>query len=494
MAEKIAGQTVNNEDWKKMLLMGLGGVACGVGAFLATKAQSKKEEEICETPTKLVNKPIKRTQSSEFVKAYTKEGTNDAIMEEFEQLGFTKAQSKQVANRAKYMSKKMINRDGDKIRVYVFCITGGPCAGKTTSLQYLSERFSPRFKVFILPETATMTVSAGVTIIPSEFTPDTHTNFTKGIMKHQMDVEQYFYEFAKNEKKDVIIFTDRGMMDNTAYCTPEVADRVFRETGWTKQKITNDRYDAVFHLVTAADGAEAFYTVENNEARTEGVALARMIDKWLQNAWVDHQNHFIIDNSVPGFNLKIERLYKAISNFQDIPTTVHFIKKFLLKNRFDTKNLPEGVKYSTFDEEFDFQKCDDSNKRVWIKKRTDKGGNCAYSYTTRLITVKEEERMELKRKITDKMFNEYRFQKDPNMNTLKKHFTVFIWENTTFMLETYVREGNDVHVIRVNYDCESVKDKHQLPPFIEVEKDISEDPLYFMYNLAKKDLAQKINN
>ena len=29
------------------------------------------------------------------------------------------------------------------------------------------------------------------------------------------------------------------------------------------------RYDAVFHLVTAAQGAERFYTLENNQARSE---------------------------------------------------------------------------------------------------------------------------------------------------------------------------------------------------------------------------------
>ena len=29
--------------------------------------------------------------------------------------------------------------------------------------------------------------------------------------------------------------------------------------------ITTNRYDAVFHLVTAADGAQSFYTLENNK-------------------------------------------------------------------------------------------------------------------------------------------------------------------------------------------------------------------------------------
>ena len=30
------------------------------------------------------------------------------------------------------------------------------------------------------------------------------------------------------------------------------------------------RYDCVLHLVTAADGAKPFYTLENNATRTEG--------------------------------------------------------------------------------------------------------------------------------------------------------------------------------------------------------------------------------
>lgn len=34
------------------------------------------------------------------------------------------------------------------------------------------------------------------------------------------------------------------------------------------------RYDAVFHLVTAADGAEEFYSLTNNKARSEGLAAA----------------------------------------------------------------------------------------------------------------------------------------------------------------------------------------------------------------------------
>ena len=40
-----------------------------------------------------------------------------------------------------------------------------------------------------------------------------------------------------------------------------------------------DNYDMVVHMVTAADGKEEFYTLENNEARSETVEQAKELDK-----------------------------------------------------------------------------------------------------------------------------------------------------------------------------------------------------------------------
>ena len=70
------------------------------------------------------------------------------------------------------------NEDGSEHKIYKICLTGGPCAGKTSSMNYLKEKFSPEFIVYVLPEVAATTVGSGVTIIPSEFTPETHKIFT----------------------------------------------------------------------------------------------------------------------------------------------------------------------------------------------------------------------------------------------------------------------------------------------------------------------------
>lgn len=68
-------------------------------------------------------------------------------------------------------------------------------------------------------------------------------------------------------------------------------------------------------MVTAADGAEQFYTLENNSARTEGLETAKMLDKWIQKAWAEHPHHHIIDNSTKGFDNKLNRLYTQIITY-----------------------------------------------------------------------------------------------------------------------------------------------------------------------------------
>ena len=40
------------------------------------------------------------------------------------------------------------------------------------------------------------------------------------------------------------------------------------EEGWTWASLRDKRYDRVLHLVTAAIGAEEFYTRSNNTARS----------------------------------------------------------------------------------------------------------------------------------------------------------------------------------------------------------------------------------
>lgn len=84
-------------------------------------------------------------------------------------------------------------------------------------------------------------------------------------------------------------------------------------------------------MVTSADGAEEFYTSQNNEARYETVSMAKELDKKLINAWVGHPHFSIIDNRVSGFQKKVDRCVETVCKYIGLPTPTSFYKKFLLK-------------------------------------------------------------------------------------------------------------------------------------------------------------------
>lgn len=65
-------------------------------------------------------------------------------------------------------------------------------------------------------------------------------------------------------------------------------------------------------MVTAADGAEEFYTLENNKARYENAEQARDLDKKLKNSWYGHPNYVIVDNNCDNFEAKINKAYNVV--------------------------------------------------------------------------------------------------------------------------------------------------------------------------------------
>ena len=299
------------------------------------------------------------------------------------------------------------------VKVYKIAITGGPCSGKSSSMKILQEKFSSEFKIFTPPECATTIVKAGVTIIPSEFTEETHTRFTKGICQLQIDLEKFFEEEAKNQKKDVIIITDRGVIDNFAYCTPKVKANVYEETGWNENFTCIDRYDMVIHLVTAAKGAEKFYTLENNEARTETPEIARFLDKKTHEEWMIHPNLTVIDNSLPGFQNKLNRVVNAVSSLVHKKPLANKMVKMLVNWEAEKVELPKGVRVEKIQETVTYLITNKEDRLYSVKKRQIEGSFLAsYSHTERYIGEKEEDHMELNHQIEVKAYFDFLKNKD----------------------------------------------------------------------------------
>ena len=161
-------------------------------------------------------------------------------------------------------------------------LTGGPCAGKTTALVRIIEHFSNLgFKVFTVPEVPTMYSQGGW----SYLTPN-HDLYYEGelaILRMQLALEDSFMRLAETCTKPTFIVCDRGTLDISAYIDHEMWEELCQKCG-TNQNELRQRYDAVLHLVSAADGAEQYYTTATNstryeQANEEGLRIARDLDK-----------------------------------------------------------------------------------------------------------------------------------------------------------------------------------------------------------------------
>ena len=84
-----------------------------------------------------------------------------------------------------------------------------------------------------------------------------------------MALEDIFVKIACNSESKCVLICDRGVMDGKAYTEDNVWQTLLDETGWNTIHLRDRRYDAVIHMVTAAQGAEEFYTDANNIARYE---------------------------------------------------------------------------------------------------------------------------------------------------------------------------------------------------------------------------------
>jgi CYTH domain-containing protein/thymidylate kinase len=205
-------------------------------------------------------------------------------------------------------------------------ITGGPCAGKTTALSWIQNEFTRRgYRVLFIPETATELISGGV----APWTCGTNLDYQRCQVRLQMEKEAIFEQAARTMKDEkILIVCDRGGLDNRAYMTPEEWKQVLDGLGIDELTL-RESYDAVFHLVTAAKGAEEAYTTANNAARYETVEEAAAMDDKLIAAWTGHPHLKIIDNGTD-FRTKLEKLIAEIVSFLGEPDPMEIERKFLI--------------------------------------------------------------------------------------------------------------------------------------------------------------------
>lgn len=354
-------------------------------------------------------------------------------------------------------------------------LTGGPCAGKTTALVKIIEHFSSLgYQVYTLPEIPTLFSQAGVNYLTNNKSLFYHAE--KATLKLQLEMEDHFAAMAAECTKPVLIVCDRGTMDISAYLSVDTWQAIMSENDTNTVKLRDSRYDAVLHLVTAANGAERFYTTSNNKARTEGIEQACALDKKLIDAWTGHPHLRIIDNSEI-FENKLNNVIKEISSVLGLPGTsaVEGQRKYVVEV---TGEIPGGIE-SEITQTYLLSEPD---AEVRLRKRGI-NGDYVYFHTIKK-TVGDLERIETERRITPRQYVALLAQADPNRQPIHKTRKNFVWEKQYFELDTYDQPGPGLNILEIEGTPDH--DEINFPPFIKVVKDITGDTDYYNYNLAKR--------
>ncbi len=191
-------------------------------------------------------------------------------------------------------------------------LTGGPCAGKTTILAQVKAHFSAQgYHVYLVPEAATAVIGAG--FIPASFPGDEIYELQDSILEITLALyRQTERLMRKLARYPALIVYDRGSLDAKAYCTPAAWERILRGRGQTEAELRDSLYHGIVHLVTAADGAHAFYSDANNPARLESIEEAKAVDLALRSAWAGHPRFHVVDNST-SFQGKTQRTIEIIT-------------------------------------------------------------------------------------------------------------------------------------------------------------------------------------
>lgn len=422
------------------------------------------------------------------------------------------------------LSQAEQNLESSKSPLYKVVLTGGPCGGKTTALARLSSYLRERgFEVLTCPEAFSILISNGMSMeyygIGGMGPVVQHT-----VMDLQISLEDGFERILRARGRPSVLLCDRGLMDGSAYMTQDEWEQFMsRRNVQSESELREGRYNAVFHLVTAAEGAERYYTLENNAVRTETPEKARRVDVLTRTAWVGHPKLCVFDNSTD-FEGKLQRLVDATAKLVGLPSSLsRQTTKFLLRGKPNLELFPTDVKYHIFEVEKvylydevqnneekkygenetfhlnDTSTTDSSSlpsrgdyaeeysfirKRSHIDKKTGRTTGSVYGQTT-VKRTHDGQVIEVKRIITSREYASAFKTRDMNRHVVRQTRISFLWKMQSFNIHMYTEPVKDLCILHAqteinpdDFDSDGrlKNGVFEIPPFLDVERRLSNTP------------------
>jgi tRNA-Thr(GGU) m(6)t(6)A37 methyltransferase TsaA len=170
----------------------------------------------------------------------------------------------------------------------VIALTGGPGGGKSTLVEDLRRDPEWTDSFVALPEA--IQYAGFINLSPRE------KIFQRAVVHLQVGLEEGLKRSLDPDDRRIIL-CHRGTLDPLAF---------WLQRGWPEEEFFSftgipraghfQRYSAVIHLVTAADGVPLEYTRWPQAHRPEEPGEAIQLDHWLEQAWSSHPHYYRLDN------------------------------------------------------------------------------------------------------------------------------------------------------------------------------------------------------
>ncbi len=316
-------------------------------------------------------------------------------------------------------------------------VTGVPCRCKTACLQYVKQHYADKgYNVIVCPDSKTVVTNQGIC-------SDNSICFKAQAVKKQIESENYLMNKINDDNNTILLF-DGGVVD---YFSCADADELSRVTG-VDPIAAWYRYDAALFLDTAAKNDEEI-----------------LLRDGLLMHWTGHPHLRFISDSC-----SVESMAEhIIAEIDGILSDIEVEKKFLIKKPESSILLKYGARKIDISQTYLLS--DIGSHRIRMRECN---GVVVY-YETVKIRINANSCHEFEYTVTADEYNILMKKADPNKHTIEKERYCFLYKEQYIELDIFPFWGDRalLEIELLNYDC-----GYELPPEIEVIKDVSNDAHY----------------
>lgn len=356
-----------------------------------------------------------------------------------------------------------VSKENQEKQITKIVITGGILSGKSTCCHEVKDHFEKiGYKVVIVPSMESILEKNGFA----------NFNHYEELLKSRLEFEKIFNNLIQAmDAKKILVLYDGASLDIRSKCTKREFTTICNTLSISPEEMRNS-YDAVFHLKSIAKWDNKLFDKLNDNNKIDSF-LAITIDDRIIDTWIAHANYRMI-NCCISIEDKAKKLIHEIAKFLNEDKRFYIEKKYLIHipdiSYLDKLGGCSKVKMTLTYLNGSSEQCDiklllrDEDSKKFYQKII-KGNNQKST-----ISLSAE-------KYIDELDN-----KMPDRNPIVKYRYSFIYHSVYYKIDIF--EDKDFSILEV--DLLSSHETVHFPSFIEVLKDVSEDPNYKNYNLSKK--------